>query len=141
MRWLLLLVTACATSAPPRAPEPLGHHAVPRPAPPPGMFVGDLMSHRVDAGDARPMIVLARATPPNTPLVVLPRRAFATPVVTVEYCIDDTGRVTSVRAAGALTPRDRAEVERMHAWRFAPYFADGKPIAVCSFYSFESSAY
>ncbi|MGE5183215.1 MAG: hypothetical protein ACM31C_14195, partial [Acidobacteriota bacterium] len=58
--------------------------------------------------------------------------------VTVAYCVGETGQVTSVRAPGAVSPRDRAYVESIRSWRFAPVFVDGKPITACSFLTFES---
>lgn len=156
MRWCLLLVSACATTAAP-APAPLAHVAPAARArvAPRGMFVANLIERRVAGPDLAPACVdEVCATPPRRPrdMIVLasyrpqatelppPRVVGEAAIVEVEFCIDETGHVTSVRAPAAITPRDRLEVDRLRSSRFAPYFVDGKPITACSFVTFESSS-
>lgn len=55
--------------------------------------------------------------------------------VTIELCVDETGRVTSARA-GEATPAAQLAVDKAWTWRFAPYFVRGKPMAVCSYVRF-----
>lgn len=53
----------------------------------------------------------------------------------VTFRVDATGRVTCYRATDrvenpfALNPQRRAAIQRMSAWRYAPFLQDGRPVA------------
>ncbi len=110
------------------------------------MFVADLISHRLGSEPA--LMVAGPQAAPTLPRVT--RRRLATGVrrvnlrsldvaesmvVTIEYCIDESGAVTSAHASGASF--DDTVVAEVRTWRFTPYFIDGKPRKVCSFVSLD----
>jgi hypothetical protein len=164
---LVLIVAACAPrAAPARHASPTSTVASVSPAP---VFVPDLVQRRVESDRLRvdapvcvghqelcfaPEVILyadlASMRDPQPPLpgpLPPPLLGAAPAIVTVAYCIDEIGRVTSARPlphdAGvgdlprnspiAGEPRDvQLAVSKVKGWRFAPYFVDGHPVKACS---------
>ena len=166
---LLGTLAACATAAT-TTPAPVAPVPAPRSRArahtrlvPAGMFVRDLLGHRLDTTDAfwaqraavqDPCVVDVVCLPlvPINPFAIA-RAVIRTPTVLpsrtaigdvrddegtiVEVCIDETGAVTSART----TNHRSSPVDRVRTWRFAPYFVRGKPMAVCGYVWFDADGH
>ena len=163
--WIVVVgasLGACATAPIAEAPTPVvPAKARVRRMVPAGMFVSDLMGHRIGGdGSARrvrvrlaaecvdesclaePVVFAAGPTRVSRMPLEQGRTRGAdrgalpspsdSPDVTIELCIDDTGTVTSARTNDGSTVGQTA-ADKARTWRFAPYFVRGKPLAVCSF--------
>lgn len=126
--FLGFLVLAACGSAPKKAAAPR-YDAIARPAAvnvaDAGVYVPNLIERRVGIEPGRGQrIVLASRTVKTT-----------TSRVTVEYCIDETGRVTSAQAVGSNAMLGEVARDMVMQWQFAPFFVDGTPAAACSYVS------
>jgi hypothetical protein len=111
------------------------------------VFVADLIQHRVGGDQSDPVRLIGYAAPEAALYVAKPEPELKLPapaVITIEYCIDETGHVTVAHwsrdeiwdsriGRGAVEPREiRLAINRVKDWRFAPYFVDGRPTRACS---------
>jgi hypothetical protein len=119
------------------------------------VFVPDLSERRVDRGNVpfggpldSVFVVNTVSMPPRLieastdafavrplrrgPLAVALVEDPSPSVVTVDYCIDATGQVISVRASGPTHGVEQLAAETVRSWVFAPYFVNDTPVTACS---------
>src|SRR5215207_390878 len=104
------------------------------------VFVAELIERRVGVVFDRPDVLGSPITASSVTILLesqtfalrsrfRARRGAVDPgdTVSIEYCVDETGRVSSARAAGGNTLLADAAIETVKTWHFAPYFVADRP--------------
>ena len=87
-----------------------------------------LPSRPLRAGNGAPIPVRLVDVQPTYP--PLARMVRIQGVVVLDATIDETGRVVDVRVVRSVAALDRAAIEAVRRWRYAPAVVNGRPVPV-----------